>query len=47
MTLSSVFVVANSLRLQRYNAAEPGPGKTARAGALTARGHATAPNQAT
>jgi cation-transporting P-type ATPase A/B/Cu+-exporting ATPase len=48
MTLSSVFVVANSLRLQRYNAAaEPGPGKTARAGALAARGHAAAPNQAT
>jgi P-type Cu+ transporter len=48
MTLSSVFVVANSLRLQRYNAAaEPGSGKTARAGALAARGHAAAPNQAT
>ena len=48
MTLSSVFVVANSLRLQRYNAAaEPGRSKTARAGALAAHGPAAAPNQAT
>jgi P-type Cu+ transporter len=48
MTLSSVFVVANSLRLQRYNAAaEPSRGKTTRAGAIAARGPAAAPNQAT
>jgi len=48
MTLSSVFVVANSLRLQRHNAAaEPRRGKTARNGPLAAHGHAAAPNQAT
>jgi Cu+-exporting ATPase len=47
MTLSSVFVVANSLRLQRFNAGtRPGRGMAARSSAVPAQRHA-APGQAT
>jgi Cu+-exporting ATPase len=44
MTLSSVFVVSNSLRLQRFQAgASPGRGRAGRSRAVPARGRAAAP----
>jgi len=48
MTLSSVFVVSNSLRLQRFNSdAASGKGTAGRGRAIPARGQATAPGPAT